>query len=152
MEPLAKLYNYRKQELGVCAVTVQSPAGGRLVILGYRPWDYLGLPGKSQQTRHIVDWLHGNQFPLRLEGGRAGGSGKAQLFAYDLASGGKAACLFNASADPLVAPQLLDQTPTGAVNVLHPDGLSEMFKASATGEIELPDLPPWGECFIQWES
>lgn len=152
VEPMARLYNYRKQELGVSAVAVQSPAGGRLVVLGYRPWDYLGLPGKSQQTRNILDWLHGNQFPLRLDGGRSGGSGKSQLFAYDLADGGMAACLFNASADPLIEPLLLGQAPVGPITVLYPDGLNTVFGANPSGEIQLPDLAPWGECFIYWKD
>ena len=142
-QPLSRLYNYRKEELGICSATVETAFGSRVAILGYRPWDYVGLPGKSAQSRRIVDWLHPGQTPIRLARG-----GKSVLFAHAHPSGRHAACFYNASEDRIAGPVIQGIEKNRTVEFLFPDSTRQ--SVSASGEVALPDLPGWGECLVTW--
>ncbi|CAN5501635.1 hypothetical protein BH09VER1_BH09VER1_53590 [soil metagenome] len=114
------MYNYRKEELGVCSATVETPFGSRIAILGYRPWDYVGLPGKSV------------------------------VFAVSFLSGEHAACSYNASEDKIESPLFQGIAKNQPVDVLYPDSAPQRITSSSIGEITLPDLPSWGECLVKW--
>lgn len=144
LRPLARLYNYREAELGVCAVAVEAAAGARFVVLGYRPWDYLGLPGKMAQCRQVVAWLYREQFPMQWTG-----SGKAVLFGHALPSGAMAACLYNASADPLVNHTMVFRNAETQLEIVRPDLRRERIVRQPGGEFALPELPPFGEVLIR---
>ena len=144
-QPLSRLYNYRKEELGICAATVETVFGSRVAILGYRPWDYVGLPGKSAQCRKIVDWLHPDLTPARLVQG-----GKSVLFAYAHPSGRRAACFYNASEDRIEAPVIQGLEKGRTVGILFPDSTSQSAVSSSAGEVALPGLGAWGECLVTW--
>lgn len=142
--PLSKLYSYRKEELGICSATVETAEGARIVILGYRPWDYVGLPGKASQSRRISDWLlGGNSFRLAQ-------GGKSVVFASERSSGGHAACFYNASEDPIDAPVFQGLEGGQRLDLQFPDGSSSQATASANGEVTLPPLVGWGECLLTW--
>jgi hypothetical protein len=141
---LAELFNYRNANLGVCAAARQMASGARVVVLGYRPWDYVGLPGKQNQCRRIVDWIYHDQFPVMYRG-----LGKAVLFAYNSPTG-NAACLFNASEDPLVKPAIVCHGEVTEAIVTRPDGNQETVTNGVSGALTLPDVAPWSECVVRW--
>jgi len=144
-QPLSRLYNYRKEELGICSATVETAFGSRVAILGYRPWDYVGLPGKSKQCRKIVDWLHPSRTPVRLARG-----GKSVLFAYAHPSGEQAACFYNASEDRIEEPVIQGIEKNKTVGILFPDATRQSVVSSVTSEVALPGLGAWGECLVTW--
>lgn len=143
LQPLSLLRNYRRRDLGVCSATILHPSGSRFAILGYRPWDYLGLPGIRARCRGLVDWLHQDRFPIRQLGG-----GKAVMLAHATPAGGCVASLFNASSDPLVTPVIASRFTNRRVRIHQPGAVVRDQVSSAEGVVILPDLPAWGECFI----
>ena len=144
-QPLSRLYTYRKEELGICSGTVETAFGSRVAILGYRPWDYVGLPGKSNQCRKIVDWLHPDCTLVRLARG-----GKSVLIAHARPSGRQAACFYNASEDRIEGPVIQGIEKNNMVEILFPDSTRRSVASSSSGEVALPDLQGWGECLVRW--
>lgn len=147
MAPLAYLQTYRKARLGPCAVSIESSTGARFVILGYRPWDYLGLPGKTRQCRQIADWICHGRLPVRMDT-----HAKAVIFAYDLARGGHAACVINASDDPIASPVLQFSEVVSDIQCLFPKARSWQALPNLSGakHVKLPEIPARGDCLIQW--
>ena len=41
--------------------------GGRVVVMGYKPWERIGTDAKLHQMREVVDWATNKRIPLKID-------------------------------------------------------------------------------------
>ncbi len=64
---LSNLETYFGQRLGPCMSAWENPLGGRVVVMGYAPWMYLGSEAKRTQLLNVADWATRRAMPVRIE-------------------------------------------------------------------------------------
>ena len=63
----SNLYDVDSNEKGVCMTGYTNELGGRVVVMGYHPWERIGTLAKLNQIREAVDWATGKDIPLRMD-------------------------------------------------------------------------------------
>ena len=66
VEVFSDLVDVDGNERGPCMTGFMNSEGGRIVVMGYQPWERIGTHAKLHQLREVVDWATNRQIPLRL--------------------------------------------------------------------------------------
>ena len=64
---LATLETYTGQGLGPCMTAFENPLGGRVVVMGYSPWQFIHSLAKRNQLVNVADWLSRGELPVRIK-------------------------------------------------------------------------------------
>jgi len=64
---LALMENYFHRTYGPCVTAFENQLGGRVVVLGYAPWMFLGSRAKRAQLLDLSDWLARDLLPVRID-------------------------------------------------------------------------------------
>jgi hypothetical protein len=54
--------------LGPVMTACKNSLGGRVVVNGYMPWNFLYSLDKIEQMRNVCDWITGEKLPIRING------------------------------------------------------------------------------------
>ncbi|MBL4702082.1 MAG: hypothetical protein JKX85_12580 [Phycisphaeraceae bacterium] len=145
VQTITKLRNYEDRVLGVASTSYVNERGGRVVVQGYRPWDYFGLPGRIRQAQRIAAWANGAPLTAWVQS-----LSKLVLWTYRTRTGSLAAVVFNASMDVVESPILHAPGFSGSLNVMRPEDSKPQMLDSATDSVALPSIPGWSHYLIEW--
>jgi hypothetical protein len=63
----SSLFDVNGHEKGACMTGYANKLGGKVVVLGYQPWERIGTVAKLHQIREAVDWATDKDIPLRMD-------------------------------------------------------------------------------------
>jgi hypothetical protein len=52
---------------GPCMTGYVNERGGRVVVMGYKPWERIGTDAKLHQMREVVDWATNKRIPVKID-------------------------------------------------------------------------------------
>jgi len=67
VQVFSDLYDVESNKKGVCMTGYTNELGGKVVVMGYHPWERIGTLAKLFQIRETVDWATGKDIPLRMD-------------------------------------------------------------------------------------
>lgn len=138
--PISDLENLYGEKIGVCAALYENKLGGRVAVMGYAPWIYLGYECKLTQMRNVIDWVTKNKVPIKVLGDNLSvfirenynkTKGMVTLLNNSIAPSENAKILLR-SEENLQFEQILPYI----------DGL-RVAKKQEGYEIDLPSIPAW---------
>lgn len=138
---LALLQDYRDRTQGPCMTAYENELGGRVVVAGYSPWDFVQSVAKRAQLLNVADWITHDTLPLRLDA-------PAPLvpvvrMSWDRRRG--VIALLNAGLDPITSVDVQVRAPGVPVHALGPEG-ERQLPQSADDEgwhVTLNRIDPW---------
>jgi hypothetical protein len=66
VEVFSELFDVDGVQKGPCLTGYENELGGRVVVMGYQPWERIGTVAKLHQVREMVDWATDRDIPLRM--------------------------------------------------------------------------------------
>jgi len=150
---LSTLEDYRGGAHGAASTAWENELGGRVVVMGYAPWMFVGSVLKRAQLQEICDWISRGRLTVRIEEPVR----IAPLVRMDGARGRGAVMLLNAGFDRVreatvhVRSEAFVEGQTGGsamppVSILRPNGRVKEAtpKASPGGfKVKIVDVEPW---------
>jgi hypothetical protein len=67
VQVFSDLYDVDSNNKGACLTGYTNELGGRVVVMGYHPWERFGTLAKLFQIREVVDWATGKDIPVRMD-------------------------------------------------------------------------------------
>ena len=67
VQVFSNLHDVDGIEKGACMTGYVNELGGRVVVMGYQPWERIGTTAKLFQVREVVDWATQKHIPLRMD-------------------------------------------------------------------------------------
>jgi hypothetical protein len=143
-ELLASMVDYGAKDLGPSMTAFTNELGGRVVLMGYFPWNQIHGLSKSSQMKAVCRWLSYDRVPVLVES-----FAKVVVWSREGVDGRKAVVVLSASLDPL--EELSIQVRSDDLHFLHFDPTAKSV-AIAGEEIPSPggyvrvtlrDLAPW---------
>lgn len=67
VQVLSRLVGLNGEDCGPCVTACTNALGGRVVVMTYTPWHFIGVPAKWHQMREMVDWATCGKMPLLLD-------------------------------------------------------------------------------------
>lgn len=144
VETLARLRDYLGHELGPCMTAYQNELGGRVVVMGYYPWELIHNMCKSSQLKAVCAWLSRDTQPVTVES-----FARVMVWARQGARGQMAVALYNATLDAQETLRIRMRTTATCFELVAMDG----SVLEVTGEpclrhdgevrLLLRDLAPW---------
>jgi hypothetical protein len=140
---LARLVDYREQELAACAMGVfENTLGGRICVAGYFPWGYHGTTAKSLQIKSILRWLSRDTLPSYVASFH-----RINLWQRQCDSNQVALAMLNGSFDSAQEVTLMLKTTHQQLRVTDTNLHEETVTASGNdGEYRrfvIPQIGPW---------
>lgn len=129
---------------GICACTYENKYGGRIVTLGYRPWEFFRRQLKHQQYARAARWVSHDTLPLWVET-----FCNVTPFVRQMEPGGKfAALLLNATIQPQVDVKIGLAADYDQLSLIRPfeDGVEHVLKpvqAERGWQIAIPKMGAW---------
>ena len=150
-EPLSRLLNYERQEVGACTSGVyENRLGGRVCLSGYFPWDLLGNLAKSSQMKSVLRWLSRDRL-----GGYVESFHKMNLWIRRPANGHVALALLNASLDPGRDVAVMLRTDRAKIRVHDIEGKATVIESAAADgpyrRFVIPKIEAWAMRLIVTE-
>jgi hypothetical protein len=139
---LAHVEDYFRRPQGACLTAFENPLGGRVVVMGYAPWMFLGSTPKRTQLLNAADWLARGTLPVRVE--ETVPLAVFARFSKDRTRG--LVVLLNTGLEPVERATVSLRVPQGPVCLATPQGTTELPLSGEAGAraVTLRDLPPWG--------
>ncbi|HEY3398426.1 MAG TPA: hypothetical protein VGM19_12295 [Armatimonadota bacterium] len=152
VQVLAEVVDYDDFPYGVAVSAYENPEGGRVVVLGYAPWQFTHSSAKRNQLGHLAAWVSRDTVPawtdlchplsLFVRGGESG----APL----------TVSLVNGSADHTGPYQVRVTSPGERALLATPDqpqplDLELLREDGEHAVVTLPDLAPWSLAALRIE-
>ena len=142
VEVLAISVDAYNVEYKPCMTIYENELGGKVVVCGYSPWQFLGHPYKLWQLKSISQWMGG---PLFLRWSNPTSISRIAPF---IRSNGKRAAvlLINASLDSSQPCDLILRGSMTRASILNPDGCCTSLPVKPEEEglaVPVPSIPPW---------
>ncbi len=67
VQVFSHLFDVDSHKKGACLTGFTNESGGRVVVMGYQPWERIGTEAKLYQVRQVVDWATQKHIPLRMD-------------------------------------------------------------------------------------
>lgn len=64
---IGEYINYDRSTCGMASMLAQTPAGGRLAVFGYNPWEPVVSSARRHQILAACDWVSGGKLPVRVD-------------------------------------------------------------------------------------
>ena len=151
VEVLANMVDYQGNVLGPCMTAYENPMGGRVVVLGYSPWQRIYDLAKSNQLKAVCRWVSRDTLPVVVET-----YAKVVIWARRSAQGGLTAVLINASLDPI--PELFLRARTRVTELTRwlASGEQDSLSAQRVGpehvRVRMTDIAPWSAHLLCWPN
>jgi len=151
VEVMARMTDYRDNDLGPCMTAYENSLGGRVVVMGYSPWRRIYNLCKSNQLKTVCQWLSRDTLPAIVET-----YAKVALWARRNARGKLVLVLINASLDSI--PELVLRARARETKVACQPMSGE--RHTITGEpdgsehvrVRIPDVAPWSAYLLSWQD
>ena len=127
---------------GPCLTGYENDLGGRVVVMGYQPWERIGTVAKLHQVREMIDWATGRGIPLRLEAA-------ARIAAIVRTNQDRTritAVLLNNGFDAAVDVPVILRARVNELIRLHPSGMTNPIAFERLGDecmFTIDDIQPW---------
>ena len=138
---ISRLVGYDGSDCGLCAANFTNALGGRVVCLGYAPWERLSSSAKRSQTIAMADWASGGRLPLVIDK-----TLRVTPLVRESADGRRlVAVLLNTSYDSTGPFDVRLRASCGAVQLLSLQGqaLGQVWRSGDDLQVRIPDIPPW---------
>ena len=150
-EILARLVDYRYEEIGACTAGVfENRLGGRICVAGYYPWEHLQYRAKTRQLKAIMRWLTRDRLGCYVESYH-----RVVVWDRPDEEGRHAVGLINAYLDAAEDVELMLRTERGEVTFYDMDGARTVVQAEGGSgpyrRFVLPRIDPWHVGLV-WEE
>lgn len=138
---LSHLVGYDGKQLGIGMSCYQNALGGRVVVLGYGPWQRLGSTAKRSQIVAAADWVARGHLPVIIEQ-----TLRVSPWLRMNADGRKLALvLLNASLDPSGDINLRLRAQPADLKLLTLEGMQPLLwhQQGSDALVTVPDIGPW---------
>ena len=151
VEVMARLADYQDNDLGSCMTAYENPLGGRVVVMGYSPWQRIYSLCKSSQLKTVCQWLSRDALPAVVET-----YAKVVIWARRNAQGRLVLVLINVSLDPVPELVLRARTQGTRVTCWPMSGEPYTITAEPDGpehvQVRMPHITPWSAYFLSWQD
>jgi hypothetical protein len=142
VQVFSELFDVDGVKKGPCLTGYENELGGRVVVMGYQPWERIGTVAKLHQVREMVDWATGRGIPLRLDP-------PARIAAIVRTNQDRTritAVLLNNGFDAASNVPVILRARVNELNRLHPSGMTSPIAFERRGEeciFTINDIQPW---------
>jgi len=147
VESLAHSTDAYEVKHGCCISKYENSLGGKVVVFGYSPWNYIGCPAKMWQLKQIAWWM-GTPAVLRFAKEYA----VSRVAMFVRGNSKKAAVtLINASLDPSTPFEVLIRGDMTTARILNTDGYdaqATVRRENGVLAVTVPQMQPWREYII----
>ena len=155
VQVLANMVDYQGNHLGPCVTAYANALGGRVVVLGYSPWQRIHDLAKTSQLKAVAQWLSRETLPAVVET-----YARVVVWARRSAAGGLTLILINASLDPI--PELCLRVRAGGTSGGRPSavtcwlmsGEQRVLPTEQAGpehvRVRMDQVAPWSAYLLSW--
>ncbi len=151
VETLARIADYRDNDLGPCMTSYENPQGGRVVVMGYSPWQRIYNLCKTMQLKAICQWLSRDHLPAVIET-----YAKVVVWARRSTEGKLVLVIINVSLDPI--SELVLRARSRGTKVACRSMSEEQYIVTAEPDgsehvrVRIPDVAPWSAYLLLWQD
>jgi hypothetical protein len=142
VQVLSRMVGLQGNDCGPCVTAFTNALGGRVVVMTYTPWRFLGVPSKWHQMRAMIDWATAGRMPLLLDRPLR----VAPFVRLDSARKRATILLINNHLDATGTFEFTLRAGCRALHLVHADGsMSGMpIRSTAAGiEAVVENIEPW---------
>jgi hypothetical protein len=142
VEVFSDLFDVDGTGHGPCMTGYINEKGGRVVVMGYQPWERIGTRAKLHQIREVVDWATQRHIPLKMEL-------PARIAAIVRTNSDRSlmtAVLFNNGFDEVKNIPVVMRTSSKQIRLLETSGRSQPLNFKTQGDeciLTIESIQPW---------